>query len=313
MTAYLSSSSDSIYSPDSLGWIASEDQLEAINLTAFALKVSAAAIFQSEIFQKLLDDYAVSGVNPEKVFADVSDLGVLGVVNKYAAEFYLSRRTHQEFLDDYEYLYENKGLDEHGAVAKLRHPVLVDLGRGNFKLATAITLLRAYYADHPSDDPLELKGYNNAYDRLAADIVESSSDVVAKLYGLMIREAEEWFVSKKAYGDDWKNLSQEFKDALYVTYVNFGHPLMEDLYEKSVKKGKLVYEPQPALTTGGGTNHLLNARELGNALGIPGYGEGVSSWSREELSAVAARSDAMGLAARYALQEVRRPPGVRIL
>ncbi|MFU2507919.1 hypothetical protein, partial [Pseudomonas aeruginosa] len=131
MTACLSSSSDSVYSPDSLGWIASKDQLEAINLTASALKVSAAAIagamaeesnsyFQSEIFQKLLDDYAISGVDPEKVFADVSDLGVLGVVNKYAAEFYLSRRTHQEFLDDYEYLYDNKGLDEHGAVAKVR-------------------------------------------------------------------------------------------------------------------------------------------------------------------------------------------------
>lgn len=247
MTAYLSSSSDSIYSPDSLGWIASKDQLEAINLTASALKISAAAIagamaeesnsyFQSEVFQKLLDDYAISGVDPEKVFADVSSLGVPGAINKYAAEFYLSRRTHQEFLEDYEYLYENKGLDEHGAVAKLRHPVLVDLGRGNFKLATAITLLRAYYAEHPSDDPLELKGYSNAYDRLAADIVESSSDVVARLYGLMVREAEEWFVSKKAYGDDWKNLSQEFKDALYVTYVNFGRPLMEDLYEKSAKK-----------------------------------------------------------------------------
>ncbi|AZM81357.1 hypothetical protein EIP87_04780 [Pseudomonas aeruginosa] len=316
MTAYLSSSSDSIYSPNSLGWISSKDQLDAIKLTASALKISAAAIagamaeesnsyFQSEIFQKLLDDYAISGVDPEKIFADVSDLGVLGVVNKYAAEFYLSRRTHQEFLDDYEYLYDNKGLDEHGAVAKIRHPVLVDLGRGNFKLATAITLLRAYYAEHPSDDPLELKGYSNAYDRLAADIVESSSDVVAKLYGLMIREAEEWFVSKSAYGDDWKNLSQEFKDALYVTYVNFGRPLMEDLYEKSARKGKLVYEPQPALTTGGGTNHLLNARELGSILGIPSYGEGISSWSGEELSAVAARSDAMGLAARYTLQEMR--------
>ncbi|MCO2921469.1 hypothetical protein FA256_33990, partial [Pseudomonas aeruginosa] len=101
MTAYLSSSSDSIYSPNSLGWISSKDQLDAIKLTASALKISAAAIagamaeesnsyFQSEIFQKLLDDYAISGVDPEKIFADVSDLGVLGVVNKYAAEFYLS-------------------------------------------------------------------------------------------------------------------------------------------------------------------------------------------------------------------------------
>ncbi|MCO2079682.1 hypothetical protein [Pseudomonas aeruginosa] len=119
MTGYLSSSSDSTYGPDSLGWVASEDQIDAIKSTASALKVSAAAIagamaeesnscFQSEVFQKLLDDYAISGVDPEKFFADVSDLGA-GTINKYVAEFYLSRKTHQEFLDDYEYLYENIG------------------------------------------------------------------------------------------------------------------------------------------------------------------------------------------------------------
>jgi hypothetical protein len=52
---------------------------------------------------------------------------------------------------------------------KMRHPVLLDLGPGNFQLRTAIRLLDIYNKDYVGNDPLDLKLYNNDYVKLAHD------------------------------------------------------------------------------------------------------------------------------------------------
>ena len=50
-----------------------------------------------------------------------------------------------------------------GVGDKLTHPVLVDMGVTNFKMATAIRLLQDYQQEHVIDDPLGLSDYYDNY------------------------------------------------------------------------------------------------------------------------------------------------------
>lgn len=151
---------------------------------------------------------------------------------------------------------------------------------------------------------MDLTGYLNNYPALAKDLVDQSHDLTAKLYGLYLKEAEDWYKDKLAYGDQWESLPQEFKDALLVSYTNVGVQKMEALWEKNTDNGAKLYLPQPLLGTGGGMNHLKNAASIGAAIGMESYGQTIEVNNTHFYDMAKASGD-IGLAYRYALQELR--------
>ena len=127
--------------------------------------------------------------------------------------------------------------------------------------------------------------------------MSDKSDLTVKLYALYMKEnAEPFFIKNNAYGGQWNALPQTLRDALLVTYTNIGE-------EGMIKLMKTPYEPQPALKTGGGINHLFNAKAIGSALSLADYGADAEGMS--DLSDIAKNPSAAGLASRYALSKLR--------
>jgi len=313
-----------IYDAESYAWLSSARQRLAIQNVASTLGVSAAAIAGGmaeentayrnpdiPLLQPFLDKYAASDVLFDEAVIDVINAGIVdgprgvilsGLLTVLSTQFEMAgRRTHEEFNALYESLTD---ADASGYVAKIRNPILLDLGPTNFKFATAIGLLRTYLDKYPTpaNDPLSLHQYANAYDRLAQDLINPLSDATAKFWGLMLQKAEGWFRGKMAYEGQWDALPQEFRDALYISYANVGEKKMEELYKSSTANGR-PYEPLPLLGTGAGMNHLYNARNLGAIAGLDGYGEGIASLDSFSLAALG--NDPDSLAYRYVLSQLR--------
>ncbi|MEN6587219.1 MAG: calcium-binding protein, partial [Sulfuricella sp.] len=311
--SYLVAATNEHYS-SAWAFIGSDFQKSAILDVAQLLGVSAGAIAgamaeenhayaNSKFLNDSLDKYALSGVSPVQFAVDVATLGLPVTLGKHAVEYQLSTRTHAEFAADYA-VAGGMADEPYSDVEKVLHPVLVDMGPANIKLATAIRLINKYVSESQT---LGLDVYATDYAALARDLVSPLSDVTAKIAGLMIKEADQWFVSRdhQAYGDQWFNLPQEFKDALYVTYFNFGPKLLQKKYDDFVQAnpGK-TYEPLPAMGTGGGMNHLLNIRQIGAAIGDASYGDGTLTITDNFLSE-AKENSASGQAYRYALSKLR--------
>ncbi|MBZ0093103.1 MAG: hypothetical protein K8F27_12905, partial [Sulfuricellaceae bacterium] len=302
------------YDARAFGYIAEPNIIQpAILNAAQSLGISAAAIagamaeenhayLQEETLQKGLDFYAKSNASPQAFLSDVTQYGLVFALAKLPVNFALGNRSHAEWAADYAAI-QSTADDPHGLTDKLLHPSLIDLGPANFKMATAIRLLNdpKRQADVTA---LGLDSYKTHYDLLAADLIDPQNGLTAKLYGLMIKEADEWFVGKQAYGNQWGSLPQTFKDALYVTYTNFGKKLIEQKYSE-LAPGQ-AYEPLPAEGTGGGINHLANTLQIGAAIGSTGYGQDVIKIpSTTELVNAAKASNDSGLAYRYALKNLK--------
>jgi Ca2+-binding RTX toxin-like protein len=179
------------------------------------------------------------------------------------------RRTHEDWAHLYSMV---AGDTKPSDLEKFQNPVLMDLGRANIKLHTAIRLLNeSELQDEVA--ALSLTDYRDHYDELANDLVFDLNGLSAKIYSLMIIEADSWYRAHNAYGSDWDSLPQEIKDALYITYTNIGEETMEDKFEETTHGGKLPYEPLPASESGGGLNHLHNAAKIAQTMGVDNYGD----------------------------------------
>jgi VCBS repeat-containing protein len=318
---YLSSVSREYYGTEAFAYITTDLQKNAIKDTASALGISASAIagamaeenndyWQKQTLNDLSDNYALSGADPSALFADANVWGPVIALTTYFAQglFGIGKRTHDQWAADYAAVGRDNGYAP-SLMDKILHPVYMDLGYGNFKMSTAIRLVQ----ENSGAFGLQLEQYTNDYAKLAADLVDPRSDITAKLYGLMIKEADTWFTAPEhnAYGADWATLPQEIKDALYVTYVNLGPAKMQEVFDATTTNGA-PYEPLPAVGTGGGVNHLYNAYDIANAIGVTDYagsGSGanqlilvndVSTWQQ-----IAKQDTEQGAAYREALIKLR--------
>lgn len=221
---------------------------------------------------------------------------------QFYAEELQTTRSHDEWEAAYA---AANGDTDSSLYQKVLNPVLMDVGSANFKVWTAIRLVKDHAASEPA---LGLTMYERDFSSLVADLINPASNLTAKLYGVYIKEAEAWFQSKSAYGSDWLAVPQEFKDALYVTYTNLGQAKMEELWGIRTNGGVHPYNPMPALGTGGGISHLTNAEQIATSIGgNVGYGTGIKFLSQTVSSIVwaAKADDAEGLAWRYALSQLR--------
>ncbi len=74
------------------------------------------------------------------------------------------------------------------------HPMLFDVGPGNIKLRTAISLLDNYNAQYKSyDDFLNLGKYRENLPQFASDLRDPNSTLTANLAGLLASEATQFY------------------------------------------------------------------------------------------------------------------------
>ena len=305
--SYLVSATNETYSSEAINYIGNNN--DSILKAAKAVGVSAAAIAGAMVEENtaygikdaILDRYAKSGMDPSFAAATLpaASAAIVGWGDYYASQLAAGNRSHAEWLNDYEATKNFNGIPS--AVDKILHPVLIDVGLANFKISTAITLIREYADDYPS---LRLGIYLNDYALLVDDLMQEDHALTASLYAIYLKhEAEAFFIEKGAYGGQWNALPQEFRDALLITFTNRGRESMERTWQERYINKNIPYEPLPGLTTSGGMNHLLNARAIGNAIKINGYGESLNAV--DIFSAGAAMTGNDGLAYRYALYRMR--------
>ena len=194
----------------------------------------SSAAFNNVTFhkQQIIEVANVLGLRPEAIFgalveenhdymANVAMKYINETSDGYAALFSLS---HSEILSRYNAALESDSLDlKHTFVEKLMNPVLMDVGRYNIKIGTAIRLLEEYYINTPTgQDPLNLRQYQNNYSLLVAHLLEPTAGPAAvAVAGLMLDEAERYF-EFNADPTYWAARSKSEKEALYITYYNFG-------------------------------------------------------------------------------------------
>ncbi len=302
---YLSSAVNETYSKNAFDYI--KFFQGQINSIAQTIGISAGAIAGAMAEENTaygfgdiaLDKYAISGFKPDEAGSSLLDAIAGGPLAVAAwevanAEKLATDRTHAEWQTLYAAAKSFSGAPS--ATDKLKNPALIDSGLGNFKISTAIDLVIAN-ANKPEYESLKLTQYLTDYQKLVSDLMSDKSDLTVKLYALYMKEnAEPFFVKNNAYGGQWNALPQTLRDALLVTYTNIGE-------EGMIKLMKTPYEPQPALKTGGGINHLFNAKAIGSALSLAGYGADAEGTS--DFSDIAKNSGTSGLAARYALSKLR--------
>ncbi|WP_292556451.1 calcium-binding protein [Methylobacter sp.] len=316
-----------IYDPEVYTYVTSQVNIKAIDLVFDNLGISKTSVagamveendgygqslLDTNYIKNLLSDYyALSAADPAQFTARMSEFqDPLVGLSTAALEFGVNllpdaRRTHTKWAALYAQVKDqpDTGLD---GVDKFLNPVLMDMGKANIKLATAIRLIE----EHGSDALLigiDVAGYSNNYARLADNLVNDTTGLSAKLYGLMIKEADTWYTAPEhnAYGADWATLPQEIKDALYITYTNLGQDAMEQRFKETTVNGTFPYEPLPASGTGGGLNHLSNSLAIATAIGVTDYGQvnfvsGSVGWIQK-----AQQHDDTGLAIREALFKLR--------
>jgi trimeric autotransporter adhesin len=134
--------------------------------------------------------------------------------------------------------------------------------------------------------------------------MDEREPVTAQLYGIYLKEnAEAWFKRNNAYGDQWDDLPEAFRDALLITYSNVGESAMAEKMQSLYLARNLSYEPQPGLTLVGGMNHLRNAQAIGASIGLTDYGSDVVGVDRMLDDAL--QETDLGMASRYALYRLR--------
>ncbi len=210
----------------------------------------------------------------------------------------LTEQLHNLWKEDYEAIEADNTPD---SFDKLMHPTLMDVGPGNFKIATAIRLVNKYAEQYPE---LELGAYLNNYGQLVEDLMAERHPVTARLYALYFKEAEEeWFKKNDAYGGHWNELPDVFRDALLITYTNVGESVMSVKKTSLYDNRNLPYEPLPGLTDSGGMNHLRNAQAIGSSIGLNDYGSDVIAV--QNIVQYAMLDSDVGMANRYALYRLR--------
>jgi len=306
------------YSSGVLSYVSSTDPLQpnktVIEDVSDKLGVSRTAIagamaeenhaYVTESWQAWYDLYALSDLGPGTLAVAAAAYVVGGWTAAMAVVTVdaLDTRDHADWAELYAAV---AGQDRiYTPEEKLLNPMLGDLGKGNVNMLTAIRLLTTYSGQAASLG-IDVTAYTSDYAKLADNLVNDTTGLTAKLYGLMIKEADQWYRDHGAYGSDWNNLPQEIKDALYITYTNIGRAGMEKGYNNSTGNGTVPYEPLPAVGTGGGLNHLNNAAAIAAAIGVTDYGgasfvQDAAGW-REQ----AKRNDELGIATREALLNLR--------
>lgn len=185
---------------------------------------------------------------------------------------------HDIINDRYEYIKALSSTERneiHG-LDKFEEPIMIDVGRGNVQIYTAIKLLQEYSTKNLDSDPLLLKIYNNSYDQLVVDLQKDSSATTVKFAGLMIKEASDW---ASTHVTGWSELSTSEKEGFASFYYNVGQDTMNERYNSAIiLSGE--YKPDLA-NTKIAQEYIINKSEIINAESKISNGEVVEFAERQ--------------------------------
>ncbi len=211
---------------------------------------------------------------------------------------------HAQWSAQYDAVKKSNWIDNADRLRKIRNPILVDLGPFNLQGATAIRALIRYIQANPHSDPFDLKQYQGDYAKFLSTIAgpdaapwntlnaEESVRVNAIVWGMQIKQAQDWFEKKKR-GDErfaklWDGKPQKEKDAFYAQWCFFGPRKMEERFVDNINDSKHRGTYKPELGEGGSDVHK-NAGAIGIAMDNFGYAaEGQNSDSEKTASAAGA-------------------------
>ncbi len=150
----------------------------------------------------------------------------------------------------------------------ISHPMLFDVGPGNIKLRTAISLLDNYNAQYKSDDDfLDLNKYSGNLPQFISDLRNSNSPVTANVAGLLASEATQ-FYQRHMTPTAWNYLTDDQKAAAVTQYYVRGP---EKLTQEA--DGQEFWFPDFSKPGSSFYNHKDNADVLRAALNYNTYPE----------------------------------------
>lgn len=183
---------------------------------------------------------------------------------------------------------------------KKTNPTFIDVGPTNIQIGTAIkiiqntdiSLLRSL-----NIEPYHKDNFEKRTTELVNDLIKDKDYISAKIYSLYMKEAEKYFIDNQAYFGKWKDLPQEYKDALLITYVNFG----KNTIDKN-KNSSVDYLPQPGQDTAAGIDHLFHASQIGMITKNSSYGQNIRFTNFADLGL---QNNVTGNIIRYSLKKLR--------
>lgn len=105
------------------------------------------------------------------------------------------------------------------------NPAYADVGTGNIKIFTAVRLIDAYIADHPSSDPIDLKKYDGNILGLVSDLLDPMSPTTVQIASLQIREAYDF---GKSHFANWAMLSEAEQETFAIAYYRSGRAFLRE-------------------------------------------------------------------------------------
>ena len=101
---------------------------------------------------------------------------------------------------------------------KIAHPLLFDVGPGNIKLRTAISLLDNYNSQYNGDnDFMDLSKYKGNLPQFVSDLQDPKNPLTAKLSGLLAQEATQFYQIQMS-PTAWNRLDDDQKAAAITQY-----------------------------------------------------------------------------------------------
>ncbi|MEZ5538785.1 MAG: hypothetical protein R3E63_02255 [Pseudomonadales bacterium] len=165
--------------------------------SAAAINYISNSFSDGETVLSIAEDYSVSATAIAGAMA--REYNRYDLVDAAADTYVLNNPlwgTHQYWLDNYTSVGGDNGYIP-SITDKATNGCYNDIGYGNIKMATAIRLIRSYVSQHSGDDPLNLlraeRDYSQHYEFLAADLAVQNNSLTAKLYAVMVGEAEDFF------------------------------------------------------------------------------------------------------------------------
>lgn len=199
-----------------------------LSLAAKYAKITDRVYLDLELAKHGIGDTVIAGTILQE-FHD-RNVGLWPYVVQFGADVWsgIFNNDHDEIRAQYEFLIDNPDfLNNLNLQQRLDYPAGIDLGPGNIKLTTAITLLDNYTEQYQDSDPLNIKQYNSDYVKLISDLIDNDSTATAKFAGLMISRGANWFSSHAA---NWNELSAIDKEALLVAYYRMGEEKLHENY-----------------------------------------------------------------------------------
>lgn len=215
-----------------------------------------------------ISNVAIAAAMAEEYNDNYQDIRIYNYVKNDLFDSYTKSLDHFSIYNNYEYLKKidrnSESLLMPSLFDKINNVVLRDVGPANIKVKTAIDLVIKYDTDFGLE--LNTRRYLKDYGALVSDLISDVNGLQAKITGLMLLEASNWYASTLP---TWSSMTDQQRAGLLTTYFNIGKERIEARWAEATKDGLLPYNPQPSSD---GLETIENYEAIRRALSIGAVG-----------------------------------------